>query len=494
MSLNPKMEDIVVVKNYLKNKLINEGLNKREKTLLDNITTQINEAPIDYSNVGGSRMERGTQSKIDDKQTPFHEMGLSDELIDVLSSEAFQHSVEKVKEVLGDNSRMVEGDPNSVFRNLMGTAMNSLGTISRFQNGKETEIENLAVKVVTNHFSLDKPPYNQRLKLRAELTTSPMSSVRGMRTQPEKFSDAQVIDAFKNAEKHQKDLEEFAADFEDFDWTKGKELFDKRMEEDALQTFKDEKIKRRIMNTFVQGAAFNVGHLYKELTAKINNINPELMTAYNVSQSTMEHLYWMYPNMEESASAGMGHLGQVEILDPETEGGPYIISAKAMTLPLLVHELVKGVFSFMAWDSLPEGEKQSSMVAGSEDTLPGEVWDSRLGLIFWKKLQQAMPNVIFEDNQRIIQLYLVHKFGNLPAKKLKTFTISVLEGHPSSIEAIDKMIEEIKVLLEKTKKYYAENPPKTSPSSNNDDDEEDEDDEDNNSGNEDFGDDDDDVW
>ena len=98
MSLNPKMEDIVVVKNYLKNKLINEGLNKREKTLLDNITTQINEAPIDYSNVGGSRMERGTQSKIEDKQTPFHEMGLSDDLIDILSSESFQHSVEKVKE------------------------------------------------------------------------------------------------------------------------------------------------------------------------------------------------------------------------------------------------------------------------------------------------------------------------------------------------------------------------------------------------------------
>jgi len=494
MSLNPNMEDISVVKNYLDKKLMTEGLNKREKTLLDNITTQINEAPIDYSNVGGSRMERGTQSKIDDKQTPFHEMGLSDELIDVLSSEAFQHSVEKVKEVLGDNSRMVEGDPNSVFSNLMGVAGNSLRTISRFQNGKEEQIENLAVKVVTEHFSLDKPPYNQRLKLRAKLTTSPMSSVSGMRTQPEKFSDAQVIDAFKNAEKHQKDLEEFAADFEDFDWTKGKELFDKRMEEDALQTFKDEKIKRRIMNTFVQGAAFNVGHLYKELTNNINNINPELMTAYNVSQSTMEHLYWMYPNMEESASAGMGHLGQVEILDPETEDGPYIIEARAMTLPLLVHELVKGVFSFMAWDSLPEGEKQSSMVAGSEDTLPGEVWDSRLGLIFWKKLQQAMPNEIFEDNQRTIQLYLVHKFGNLPAKKLKTFTISVLEGHPSSIAAIDKMIEEIKVLLEKTKKYYAENPPKTSPSSNNDfdDDEEDDDDDTNNN---DFGDDDDDdVW
>jgi hypothetical protein len=473
MSLNPNMEDISVVKNYLDKKLMTEGLNKREKTLLDNIKSQLNEAPIDYSNVGGSRMERGTQSKIEKKETPFHEMGLSDDLIDILSSEAFQHSVEKVKDVLGDNSQMVEGDPNSVFRNLMGTAMNSLGTISRFQNGKEEQIENLAIKVVTEHFSLDKPPYNERIKLKAQLISSPMRSVRGMRNKPESFSNEQVISAFKNAEKHQKDLEEFAADFEDFDWEKGKEIFDKRMEADALETFKDEKVKRRIMNTFVQGAAFNVGHLYKELTDKINDINPDLMTAYNVSQSTMEHLYWIYPDMESSASSGMGHLGQVEILDPETEDGPYIVSARAMTLPLLVHELVKGVFDFMAWDSLPENEKQSSMVVGSEDTLPGEVWDSRLGLIFWKKLQQAMPNEIFADNQRTIQLYLVHKLGKLSAKQLKTFTESLLTGHPDSIKAINRMVEEIKDQIERTKKYYEENPAKPAPTSNDDEDEDD---------------------
>lgn len=470
MSLNPKMEDIKVVKNYLDNKLINEGLTKREKTLLDNIKSQINEAPIDYSNVGGSRMERGTQSKIEKKETPFHEMGLSDELIDILSSESFQHSVEKVKDALGDNSQMVEGDPNSVFRNLMGTAMDSLGTISRFQGRNSEAIEKMAEKLVTEHFNLDKPPYSKRLKLQAKLITSPMSSVKGMRTQPEKFSDAQVIDAFKNAEKHQKDLEEFAADFEDFDWEKGKEIFDKRMEADALQTFKDEKTKRRIMNTFVQGAAFNVGHLYKELSDKINDINPELMTAYNVSQATMEHLYWIYPNMESSASAGMGHLGQVEIVEPENDNGPYTISARAMTLPLLVHELVKGVFDFMAWDSLPEDEKQSKMVAGSEDTLPGEVWDSRLGLIFWKKLQDAMPNEIFADDQRIIQLYLFHKLGRLSAKQLKSFTEGLLKNDPAAMAAIDRMVSEVREQIQNRNDDDDDYEDEETPSQSNDDD------------------------
>jgi hypothetical protein len=102
----------------------------------------------------------------------------------------------------------------------------------------------------------------------------------------------------------------------------------------------------------------------------------------------------------------------------------------------------------MAWDSLPEDEKQSKMVAGSEDTLPGEVWDSRLGLIFWKKLQQAMPNEIFADDQRIIQLYLFHKLGRLSAKQLKSFTESLLQNHPSAMEAIDRMVSEVKIQIQ----------------------------------------------
>lgn len=457
MSLNENMEKFLKVRNTLEKKLVNEGLTKDERTLLSKVKSAINEAPIDYSEVGGARMEPSRQSKLEKGENPYSQYGMSQELVDLLGSEGFKTSVEKVKRALGDKSSMVEGNPQQVFMQLMMSAMRDMQAIMSIQSSKKEEIEELAENLVSSHFSLNKPPLNKRVRLEATLTGGPMSAAEGMRTSSQVPSEDEIVDAFKNAEKHKEELEDFAREVESlggkFDSEQAEKVFGKKMQQDALKTFEGERGKRRMVNTMIQGAAFSLGNLYKTLNTEISNIDPRLMNLYNVSQSIMEHLYWLYPDMEQMAQGGGGQLGQSSFDEPEEENGPFIIRAKAPTLPLLVQELVKGLLDFMAWDSLPENEKQAQMVLGAEDTLPGEIWDSLLGPVIWTKFQNIIPSDLFEDGQRHIQLYLFNKFSRLSADEMSKLTQSILRGDSSAQSMINRMIEEIKSYLQNAPQY-----------------------------------------
>lgn len=445
------MEKLNKAKKVLENKLMTEGLTKSEKTILDNVNKRINEAPIDYSEVGGARMEPGRQRKFESGENPYKKYGISQELVDLLASEGFKKSIEKVKRALGDKATAVEGNPQQVFMQLMMIAMRDLQSIMALQGRRKDEIEELAENLVSSHFNLDKSPWNKRVRLEATLISGPMGAAEGMRTSSEQFSEEEVIEAFKNAEKHKEEIADFAREVEElggeFDSEQAEKVFGKKMEADALQSFEGERGKRRMVNTMIQGAAFSMGHLYKTLTDEINAIDPRLMELYNISQSIMEHLYWLYPDMEQMAGSGGGQLGQSSFEEPEDDGGPFVIKAKAPTLPLLVHELVKGLFDFMAWDSLPENEKQAQMVLGAEDTLPGEIWDSLLGPVLWSKFQNIIPSNIFEDDKRHIQLYLFNRFSRLSADDMKKLTDSILRGDSYSQEMIKRMINEIEGYL-----------------------------------------------
>ena len=455
MSLNENMEKFLKVKKTLERKLMREGLTKREKVLLEQVNSEIAEAPITYDD--GARMEPSRQSKFEKGENPYKKYGMSQELVDILASEGFKKSVEKVKRALGDKSGTVEGNPQQVFMQLMMAAMRDLQTIMSIQSSKKGQIETLAEDLVASHFNLDKPPLNKRVRLEATLTSGPMGAAEGMRTSAEEPSEEEVIDAFKDAEKHKQELEDFAREVEDLggkiDSEQAEKVFGAKMQQDAIKSFEGERGKRRMVNTMIQGAAFSLGHLYKTLNNEISQIDPRLMNLYNVSQSIMEHLYWLYPDMEDMAGGGGGQLGQSSFDEPEEEDGPFIIRAKAPTLPLLVHELVKGLLDFMAWDSLPENEKQSQLVLGAEDTLPGEIWDSLLGPVIWSKFQNIIPSDLFEDDKRHIQLYLFNRFSRLSAEDMKKLTDAILRGDRSAQEMISRMISEIEEYLRNASQY-----------------------------------------
>jgi hypothetical protein len=154
--------------------------------------------------------------------------------------------------------------------------------------------------------------------------------------------------------------------------------------------------------------------------------------------------------MEGMAGSGDGQMGQEEI---DTETDPPTVKARAMTFPLLVHELVKGVYEVFGTHGLPDDPRQQEMVMSAEDTLPAEIWDSRLGPIFWEKFMAAYPAEIFEDDMKHIQHYLFMRFSKLNAEEFFRVAKLILSGNPQGNQFIQRMVDEI---VKELNEYEAE--------------------------------------
>lgn len=414
MSLNLKMEKILKAKRQLEKKSLSEGLTNKERSLLTEIKSSLREAPIDYE--GPERMEPGIERKITSKQTPYHEHpampGGDKDFIEVVSSKRFKDSVDKVRRYLGNTTPLQGRNP---LMNLMGMVMGGLREVSRIESQNKEYLENLAIDLVKKELGIPKGS----LQFDAKLVHGGMGAAEGMRTEPQEPEQEEVEDAFKEAEEHTEDLLNFA---------------------DAFEQFNLEKAKRRFINSLIQGAAFKGGHMYVLVGEELNRLDPQLLNLYGVTQSLMEHMYWIYPDMEGMAGSGGGQMGQSEV-DEETD--PPTVKARAATFPLLIHELVKGVYEVFGTHGLPDDPKQQELVMNAEDTLPAEIWDSRLGPVFWEKFVATYPSELFEDDMKHIQHYLFMRFSKLDAKEFFRVAKLILNGDPQGTQFIQKMVDEI---------------------------------------------------
>lgn len=401
MSLNVKMENILKTKSLLEKKLIKEGLTKKERELLNSAKKRLNEAPIDYE--GPERMDPGIERKITSKETPYSKdfpaiPKMDRDYVELISSKRFKDSVEKVRRAMGD-TRAIQG--SNPLMNLMMTAMQSLQRVATIQMRHKEELEQLAIDLVIKEMGIPEGA----MQFEAKLVMQPMGAAQGMKEKPELPSELEI--------------EEFMGD---------------------VETFNLERAKRRFINSLIQGAAFKGGHMFNLVSRELNDIDPQLMNLYTVTQSLMEHAYWLFPDMEGMAGSGGGQMGQSEV-DEETD--PPTVKARAFTFPLLVHELVKGVYEIFGTHGLPDDPRQQEMILGAEDTLPAEIWDSRLGPIFWEKFMATYPIELFDEDKKHIQHYLFMRFSKLNAKEFFRVAKLILSEDPKGTQFIQRMVDEI---------------------------------------------------
>ena len=394
------MKNLIEEREHLRAKLVLEGLSNLEMTRLAVINTKLNEAPIDYE--GPERMEPGIERKITSKETPYHNFPaipkMDRDFIELISSKRFKDSVDKVRRYMGNTQVIQGGNP---LMQLMMTVMQSMQQIIGIQMRHKEDLEQLAIKLVKEEMGIPEGA----MQFKAELVMQPMGAAEGMQSEPELPSEEEV--------------EEFMGD---------------------METFNLERSKRRFINSLIQGAAFKGGHMYVLVSNELNDMDPRLLNLYGVSQALMEHAYWIFPDMEQMAGGGGGQMGQSEV-DEETD--PPTVKAKAVTFPLLVHELVKGVYEIFGTHGLPDDPRQQEMVLNAEDTLPAEIWDSRLGPIFWEKFMATYPMELFDEDKKHIQHYLFMRFSALDAKEFFRVANLILAGDPKGNKFIQDMVNDI---------------------------------------------------
>jgi hypothetical protein len=358
------------------------------------------EAPIDYE--GPERMAGDVERKITGRETPYHGFSaipnMDRDFIELISSKRFKDSVDKVRTAMGD-TRTIQG--GNALMQLLGTVGQAMQKLVMIQMKNKKQLEDLAIDLVKNELGIPEGA----MQFKAELVSSTMGAAEGMQSEPEMPSEEEV--------------EELMGDMENFNL---------------------EREKRRFINSLIQGAAFKGGHMYNLVKNEINDINPQLMNLYAVTQSLMEHAYWIFPDMEGMAGGGGGQMGQSEV-DEKTD--PPTVKAKAVTFPLLVHELVKGVYEIFGSHGLPDDPRQQEMILNAEDTLPSEIWDSRLGPIFWEKFMASYPMELFDEDKKHIQHYLFMRFSALNAEEFMKVSKMILKGDPLGQQFIQGMVNEI---------------------------------------------------
>lgn len=373
---------------------------------------------------GPERMDREVERKISSGETPLSdnpafpgkdEDEFDNSFAELVASERFKEVVENVKRYTG----MENISGQNAFEELQMTLMFAVRKAKSIESNNEGFLEQLAVDLVKQELSIPDDAFQydvELISMMGQIDTSNMIS------EPEEVDDEEIQQQFGvSCDEAEDDLENFMAAFEKFDM---------------------EKAKRRFINSLIQGASKKGHYMFHLVEEQLNTINPELINLYGVLMSINDLLYWIMPDqmVMNAAGSGEGVQGSEEI-DDTTD--PPTIKAKGLFFPVLVHELIKGVYEVLGTQGLPDDPKAAEMVMGQTDTLPYEVWDLRLGPVIWKKFTEAYPEKLYDDDMREIQNYLFSRFSALSTDEFFEVARLILSGSPQGKKIVDRMVNDI---------------------------------------------------
>ena len=522
MNLKNKISYLKETKQKLKYKLLREGLTKKENQLLSEIESFINEAPMSFDpELGGARPSRTLQSKIEKGELPLNQFGLTQAQVDFFTSEAFKFSIKRLEELIGSNSmisrRLNISNPNfktdamKAFSSLMSIVQKLMRELVQLQMENKEELEQIAIESVEKAMGIDNMFFEKMIKLDGELSFGFLPKLSSMKAKADKITDEQILEKFADidAEKKQK-IENLRSDFQsmgvEFDEEKAKQAIESTFEispetlTKAKQQFSDIVIRRKIINAFRRGMALYYADAYKICMDKINELpgGERILEISNVIQPIMLHMYWLFDDIGSIGTSGGGQIGQVEVLSPEETGetsepsdeyeneeepdfgGPFTIKARASTLPLLVHELVKGTIMFFTSAAGSKNEEQRVLAKRASTSLEDEAYDLVYTELFFKNFYEIFSKIVPDENERRELTPGVLKYfseaeddENIQNKgKLQEFIKSLAIGvtlNPKAIDFTEEIVEKAREMTKNLKKEFPSFSKKKYPSENPDD-------------------------
>lgn len=380
------------------------------------------EAPIDEPE--GFRMNPQLKSKIERGETPMSQSpfipkkgeGERQSFEEIAATKRFRDVVQKLERYLGINV------PNNMM-GLQMMLMQLFNEVSRFESTRKEELENLAKELVSNE--LVDPKYAEFIKFDPKLVGMGDAGSENFQSEPEEFSSEDIELAFEDPEE---ELEDFVDAFEHFDYLVA---------------------KRRFMNAIIQGAAKKGHYMFELIRERLEEMQPGITDKYGALMAMNDYLYWMLPPeaVEQMAAAGQNMGGSEEIeMEKDEEGeetGNYVVKAKAVMFPILVHELIKGYYDILGAGSIPEDPILGQMVVAKADTLTGEIFDIIIGTYLWEKLLEAYPEKVLMENMKIVQSLIFREFSKLPKNRFTSLAQRINKGDESAYRDMEKIADEI---------------------------------------------------
>ena len=156
----------------------------------------------------------------------------------------------------------------------------------------------------------------------------------------------------------------------------------KKIEYDFKQSTNLDVLKKRTINALSQGAAKKTHYIFHMYRDEIDKIDTKLIESYQKSLVSNDLIYFIMNdddfyniiNHTDNINAGYSLI--------KYENSKPVIVAKALSMPLLIHEMVKALITLF---SLPGIQNMDQHLIDETDFIISELWEIRFGPILWEK-------------------------------------------------------------------------------------------------------------
>jgi hypothetical protein len=219
--------------------------------------------------------------------------------------------------------------------------------------------------------------------------------------------------------------------------------------------------RRRIINSITQGAAVRGSFAFYLFKEHLDEIDPSLVEKYN---EIMKNTFGVYD--DENAIAmflamlAQGHKaagGSSKVIIKEEQSG-ITIRARAINFPMLVHEIVKGLFELISLQGFKGSKEQNQAVVDKVDVLKNEPYDLKYGKFIYDALRNIAVNnnaeprtipyffaeVYKMDDEEFIEFVENSILGKLTSEQERWIKITIREIE-NDLKADSTGLDEIKI-------------------------------------------------
>jgi len=173
------------------------------------------------------------------------------------------------------------------------------------------------------------------------------------------------------------------------------------------ETEEAQQAKRRIINGITQGASIRGAFGFMLFKEYLDQINPALVEKYN---EILKMVFGIYDDenaiamMLAALAQGQKIQGGESEMEYDEETGQFVIKARALCFPMLVHEIVKGLYEIVGTEGFGPDKEKNQAIVGAVDKLSNEPNDLRFG----KFLYDAISKIYNEsdvDDARVRELF-----------------------------------------------------------------------------------------
>ena len=172
------------------------------------------------------------------------------------------------------------------------------------------------------------------------------------------------------------------------------------------------KAKRRIINGITQGASIRGAFGFLLFKEYIDDINPELVDKYN---EILKLAFGIYDNEDAIAmmlaalAQGQKMQGGESEMEYDEENEQFVIKAKAICFPMLVHEIVKGLYEIVGTEGFGADKEKNQAIVGAVDKLANEPRDLQYGKFIYDAINKIYADANVDD-PRVRELFFAELY------------------------------------------------------------------------------------